>query len=59
MTEIRANKIEAARRQIELAIKLLFQNEDPIGIHTLTAAGFRILCDVGKAKKKEFESDIL
>jgi len=48
MTEIRVSKIEAAERQIELSIRLLFQNEDPIGIHTLAAAGFRILRDLGE-----------
>ena len=53
MTEIKADKIEAATSQIELAIRLLFQNEDPIGIHTLAAAGFRILRDLGKAKRSE------
>jgi hypothetical protein len=54
MAEIRVDKIGAAARQIELAIRLFFQNEDPIGIHTLAAAGFRILCDIGKAKNSEF-----
>jgi hypothetical protein len=48
MTEIRVSKIEAAKRQIELSIRLLFQNEDPIGILTLAAAGFRILRDLGE-----------
>jgi len=47
MTEIRVSKIEAAKRQIELSIRLLFRNEDPIGILTLAAAGFRILRDLG------------
>lgn len=50
MTEIKVGKIEVARRQIELSIRLLFQNEDPIGVHTLTAAGFRILHDLGRLK---------
>jgi hypothetical protein len=40
------NKIDAARKQIELSIRLLFQNEDPIGIHALSAAGFRIFRDL-------------
>ena len=31
MTEIRIDKVGAATKQIELAIRLLFQNEDPIG----------------------------
>jgi hypothetical protein len=50
MAEIRVTKVEAARRQIELSIRLLFQNEDPIGIHSLVAAGFRILRDLGSVK---------
>ena len=53
MVEIKVDKIGAAKRQIELAIRLLFQNEDPIGIHTLAAAGFRILHDLGQAKRSE------
>jgi len=50
MTEIRVNKPEAARRQIEVAIRLLFSNDDPVAIHTLTAAGFRILRDIAHGK---------
>ena len=46
MATIKVNKIEAARRQIDAAIRLLFDNEDPIAIHTLTMAGFRILRDL-------------
>ena len=46
MVTIKVNKIEATRRQIDTAIRLLFDNEDPIAIHTLTMAGFRILRDL-------------
>jgi len=46
LATIKVNKIEAARRQIDAAIRLLFDNEDPIAIHTLTMAGFRILRDL-------------
>lgn len=46
MAKIRVNKIEAARRQIDVAIKWLFLNEDPIAIHTLASAAFRILRDI-------------
>jgi len=53
MTELKVSKIEAARRQIELSIRLLFHNEDPIGIHSLASAGFRILRDLGKTRKSE------
>ena len=47
---IKINKIEAAQRQIEVAIRLLFDNEDPVAIHTLAMAGFRILRDVASKK---------
>lgn len=46
MAEMRVNKSEAARRQIEAAIRLLFSNDDPVAIQTLAAAGFRILRDL-------------
>ena len=48
MVTIKVNKIEAARRQIDTAIRLLFDNEDPTAIHTLSMAGFRILRDLAK-----------
>ena len=50
MAEIRIDKIEAARRQIDTAVRLLFSNEDPVAIHTLTAAGFRVLRDLAEKK---------
>jgi len=48
MATIKVNKIEAAQRQIDSAIRLLFDNEDPIAVHTLTMAGFRILRDIAE-----------
>ena len=52
MAEIRTNKTEAARIQIEAAIRLLFSGEDPIVVHTLAAAGFRIVRDLAHAGDK-------
>ena len=52
MTKIRVNKIDAARRQIDAAIRLLFDNDDPVAIHTLQAAGFRILRDLSVKSDK-------
>ncbi len=46
MSTIVVNKPEAARRQINMAINLLFDDEDPIPIHTLAMAGFRIVRDL-------------
>ena len=37
------NKPEAARRQIDAAIRMLFSGEDPVAVHTLAMAGFEFL----------------
>ncbi len=63
MTKIRVNKIDAARRQIDAAIRLLFDNDDPVAIHTLAAAGFRIFRDLSDKRGKRsvwahFKADI-
>jgi hypothetical protein len=41
-------KLEAARRQIDTGVRLLLAHEDPVAIHSLAAAGFRILRDIGE-----------
>ena len=46
MAKIQINKIEAARRQIVTAIELLFSGGDPVAIHTLVGADWRILRDL-------------
>ena len=46
MGTIKANKIEAVRRQRDAAIRMLFANEDPLAIHTISMAAFRILRDL-------------
>jgi len=50
MARLRVNKIDAARRQIDCAIRLLFSNEDPVAIHTLAFAAFQIVHDVSAKK---------
>ena len=40
------NKLEAARRQIDAAIRMTFDNEDELAIHTVAAAGYRILREI-------------
>jgi hypothetical protein len=50
MSKIHVSKIEAARRQVDTAIRLLFSGGDPIAIHTLASAGGRILRDLCAAK---------
>jgi hypothetical protein len=40
------NKLEAARRQLDAAIRMTFANEDELAIHTVAAAAYRILRDM-------------
>jgi len=54
MAEIRTNKSEAARRQIDTAIQLLFDNGDAVSIHTLAMAAFRIVRDLAKNNSSSF-----
>jgi hypothetical protein len=44
--KIKISKLEAARRQLDTAIRLYFSNADPVSIHTLAAAAFEILKDL-------------
>ena len=53
MAKIEVDKISAARRQINAAIRMLFSDEDPIAIHTVASAGFRILKDLAEKQDSE------
>ena len=48
MANAQTNKIEAAQRQIDAAIRMIFANEDPLAIHTIAAASLRIVKDLSK-----------
>lgn len=54
MAIIKINKTEAARRQIDTAIRMLFDNEDPVAIHTIAMAGFRILRDLTASRDDSY-----
>ena len=41
-------KFDVAERQLLQAIKLFFNNEDPISIHTLSESAGQVLNDIGK-----------
>ena len=41
--QLQVSKLDAARRQLETAIRLYFHEADPVSIHTLTAAGYELL----------------
>jgi hypothetical protein len=47
---IRLSKLEAARRQLETAIKLYFKNGDEASIHTLAAAAYSVIRDINKRR---------
>ncbi|MBI5397688.1 MAG: hypothetical protein HZA91_20515 [Verrucomicrobia bacterium] len=47
-TEIIVSKLDAARRQLETAIRLYFHGTDPVSIHTLTAAAYNVLRDLNQ-----------
>jgi hypothetical protein len=44
------DKFEVARRQIVAAIRLFFEEGDPIVIHTLVASAHQVLVDIGESK---------
>ena len=55
MTKSGINKMEAAQRQLDCAIRLLEMEEDSRAIHTLAYAAFRVLsakplCDAVRAR---------
>lgn len=47
MASLHVSKLDAARRQLETAIQLYFSNADPVSMHTLAAAGYNVVRDVG------------
>jgi hypothetical protein len=52
-------KLEAARRQLDCAIRLYIENDDMVAIHTLSRAAFRILYDIYPRNRSDgFEKDM-
>jgi hypothetical protein len=49
----KVSKLDAAKRQLETVIRLYFSNAEPVSIHTLTAAAYKILQDLTKHKGAE------
>jgi hypothetical protein len=44
------NKLAAAKRQIQAAIRMFFQFEDELAVHTVAAAAYSLLKDIKKAR---------
>jgi hypothetical protein len=53
------SKIAAAGRQLDAAIRMFFDKEDDLAIHTVASASFRILRDVTEKRGKNFTSEVL
>jgi hypothetical protein len=49
-------KLEAARRQLDAAIRMTFANEDELAIHTVAAAAYRVVRDLLE-KRGRFDLD--
>jgi hypothetical protein len=47
------SKIEVAKHQIDAAIRMFFDNEDIIPIHTLSRAGFRVMYDIAPENEQK------
>lgn len=47
---MKINKIEAAKQQLDSAIFLLFNDKEPVAIHSLICSAWRILKDLLKSK---------
>jgi hypothetical protein len=48
--EIIVDKLNAARRQLESAITMFFENWDVVSQHTLISAAYGVLYDLGKQR---------
>jgi hypothetical protein len=46
MAKLSINKIDAARQQIDAAIRMTFGEEDPVAIHSVVAAAHRIVRNI-------------
>ena len=53
MTIESASKLDAATRQLHMAIRLYFQDADPLAIHTLAGAAHGILADLARHRGHE------
>jgi hypothetical protein len=50
----RIAKLDAAQRQLDASIRMLFKNEDMLAVHTVSRAAFRVLYDIiGETEAKK------
>ena len=50
MEKLKITKLQASKKQLETAIQLYFNYNDPISTHTLACAAYEILSDINKTQ---------
>lgn len=50
MSTLHVTKLDVARRQLEVAVRLYFNEVHPVAVHTLAAAAYNVLRDVNLAR---------
>jgi hypothetical protein len=50
MTTIKVSKLDAAKRQLDTAIRLWFNDDDPVAIHALASAAYEIIQNINEKK---------
>jgi hypothetical protein len=55
---LQISKVAAAQRQLDAAIRLFFQREDELAIHTVAAAALGILRDLIKRRGRHFTKEV-
>lgn len=46
------SKLDAAKRQLDFAIRMFFRYSDVVVLHTIAAAAHEVLCDIGEKQGK-------
>lgn len=54
---IHINKLSAAKRQLQAAIRMYFQPEDELAVHTVAAATYSLLKDIKKSRGRSEAAD--
>ena len=58
MAEVYITKVSAAQRQIDAAIRMLFSGEDPLAVHTVTAAVHGIVIDLAEQRGQKLSDEL-
>jgi len=48
--ELQISKLDAARRQLDVAVRLYFREDDPVSIHTLACAALELLSGLNRVR---------